>query len=268
MSVLELEARVAEAESEVAAATTALEQARARFEESGNERDAKAIAGARERIELAELHVWRNKRLLERGQQDALAAERQAKMQQYRNAKTAVESKLAEEEPLIQLEAKLILQLVDVRVARSRVRAEAEPLVNTWKLHYEDVGLEVDVQLTEAEQQYADEKGLCPADQLESKRYFAKRDNPWMKFELSPDAAAVRKAAKNIAEFENRPGVRDPRPLFLDAAMPTDSMYVVPYLPVNPATGFPMGEPQEYIPWAELRPLMNTEPKKRNLFGM
>jgi hypothetical protein len=124
-SSAELNAELVSAQMQHRTALRSIEEAQARFDETGADGDAQGILDAQQAADRVQLRVERLERLVaratEREQQERLHAQAEA----VRRAKAAFQDAMAEDERLEDEEAQLLLKVVDLRTRRWAVRTNA-----------------------------------------------------------------------------------------------------------------------------------------------
>ena len=102
------------------------DHARDRFDESGADADRKALAKALDELGQATLHYERAERLLNAARERDQIAARARKVEEYEQRLAALQpGELAKAEaPLVEREAKAIMELAKVRLERARLKAQ------------------------------------------------------------------------------------------------------------------------------------------------
>jgi hypothetical protein len=246
---------LARAEAELAVAQQVIADAQAKFVETGE--GVKDIRAAKDRAELAELHVERAKLLLARAEAAATVAAKEERRKKWAQDKAAIETMVAKDAPLVDAEAKLLLQLVDLRIARRNLRAEAYARVQEWLPFYLEFSPPFEV------------SELCAKDvasgsvsQLEALKWsnsVAYAADPWINFSGTPPTLPVIEAARSTAKLIEQPGKADPRSALLDRVLPAPIDYQLPSPPkVN-------GVYLEWIPWSDVPRFFE---EKKGLLGL
>lgn len=241
---------LAQTEAELAEAQAGIEAAQAKFIETGDDRDATAIRSARERCEIAELRVRRAKTMLERAEIAATVAEKEARRTKWQQNKVAVEALMAKELPLIEAEAKLLLGLVDIRVARRNLCAETYTAIQQWKPLY--------LEFEKAPELPEYLTGMPIEQALEFKDPDGYRMDPFLSFQKEPHARPVIEAARGMATLLERPGKADPRGALLNEVLPSDSHYRLPEPPKVKGT---------YLEWIPATEVPRFIDEKKSLLG-
>ena len=180
--------------AEHSAAQEALTAAERAFEDTGDDKAAKGLFSARERLTLAEAHLRRADKLLAERRE----TERQAELARLRAEVAALRAKsvaaLQEERPLIEREAELLCEVLRVREDRWRVRMGA----NAWVRDINHLLLQM---------------GQKPEERL-------------LDTKPSPDGVARRIGEMiRLAKTDPENGKRDPRASMLLRVMPDGSCY-------------------------------------------
>lgn len=110
----------------------AMEAAKLRFDESGDDDDVKALNDAQARLQHAELHVSRLERLIRRAEQRETDESQRAHAEAVALAHANFLKGMAEDEELVRQEVHLLKQLVDLRVMRCRVRERAHEYLSPY----------------------------------------------------------------------------------------------------------------------------------------
>lgn len=125
-ALVELEAQLAAANGEYAAAREALDVAHADFDDSGDDKALKAVLAAKERVANADVHIGRAQRLVA----DREKLDEELRVEELRARYSRLDHELAAtlqgETPLIEKEVQLLVELLRVREARWKVRHAAQ----------------------------------------------------------------------------------------------------------------------------------------------
>ncbi len=134
-SSTDLTAEVASVKQQLADALAAVEQATARFVDTGDDSDAQAVLEAKKNVPIVELHLIRAERMLQAANERELEQRRKAAEEERERARQAHAAALDEDDRLEDEEARLLLQVVNIRAQRWKARTEARDIARKFVPH-------------------------------------------------------------------------------------------------------------------------------------